>query len=116
MQQGSCSRPKENFEELLLLHFPVEQITPVSQYDYTYNKSNDDNYTYSFDFRVQMGSNKLSNHSYGFAIDINPVQNPYKSGNKTFPTNAKEKVSTGRIRLTDEMGQRVIELFKKYGW
>jgi len=104
------------FEELLPLRFPIEQVTPVSQYDYTYNKSMDDNYTYSFDFRLETNSKKFSNHSSGFALDINPVQNPYKSGKKTFPPNAKEKGSTGRIRYTDPIGKKVIELFKKYGW
>ncbi len=104
------------FKELSQLRFPIEQITPVSQYDYTYNKSNDDNYTYCFDYRKETSSNKRSNHSYGFALDINPVQNPYKSAGKTFPSNAREQLSTGRIRYTDPMGQKVIELFKKYGW
>ena len=107
---------KNIFEELLQLRFPIEQITPVSQYDYTYNKSEDDNYTFCFDFRLQTRSSKLSNHSYGFAVDINPIQNPYKLRGKTFPPNAKEYVSTGRIRITDKKGQQVIELFKRYGW
>ena len=36
-----------------------------------------DNNTSCFNFRRVYGKEKLSNHSYGKAIDINPLYNPY---------------------------------------
>lgn len=39
----------------------------------------DENNTSAFNYRPAVGSGKLSNHAYGFAIDINPQQNPYVS-------------------------------------
>lgn len=39
----------------------------------------DVNNTSAFSYRPAVGSKKLSNHAYGFAIDINPQQNPYVS-------------------------------------
>jgi len=35
-----------------------------------------DNNSHSFNFRVIAGTSKLSLHSFGRALDINPVQNP----------------------------------------
>ena len=39
----------------------------------------DENNTSAFNYRPAVGSGKLSNHAYGFAIDLNPQQNPYVS-------------------------------------
>ncbi len=36
-----------------------------------------DNNTSCFNYRTVSGKSKLSNHSYGCAIDINPLYNPY---------------------------------------
>ena len=36
-----------------------------------------DNNSYSFFYRKIYGTNNLSKHSYGLAIDINPKENPY---------------------------------------
>ena len=33
--------------------------------------------TCCFNYRVATGSSKLSNHAYGKAIDLNPLENPY---------------------------------------
>ena len=41
------------------------------------NQSMAANNTSAFNYRTVSGTNKLSNHSYGRAIDINPLYNPY---------------------------------------
>lgn len=40
-------------------------------------KSIENNNTSAFNYRVVPGTNQLSNHAKGYAIDINPLQNPY---------------------------------------
>ena len=35
------------------------------------------NNTSAFNYRVVPGTDRLSNHAMGFAIDLNPVENPY---------------------------------------
>ena len=47
-----------------------------------------DNNTSAFNYRKIEGSSNLSNHAFGKAIDINPVQNPYKKGNYISPKGA----------------------------
>ena len=49
----------------------------VDEYNADDNASMADNNSSSFNYRVVEGSNKLSKHSLGLAIDINPKYNPY---------------------------------------
>ncbi len=70
--------------------FPLAKVIPIAHPAYRWDdfRSCDDNNTSSFNYRVIAGSNKISKHSYGLAIDINPVQNPYirydSSGQESF--------------------------------
>lgn len=41
------------------------------------NRSIADNNSYAFFYRKIYGTDKLSNHSFGCAVDINPKENPY---------------------------------------
>lgn len=80
---------KEIFNELLELKFPIEKVIPLVKYNWSDDKSMEDNNSSAFNYRVIYGTDRLSNHSYGRAIDINPKLNPYipVDGN-TFPKGA----------------------------
>lgn len=67
----------EIFYELYLNKYAIDKIKLIDEYGADDEKSMEDNNTASFNFREQSGGTKLSNHAYGLAIDINPVQNPY---------------------------------------
>jgi hypothetical protein len=67
----------EIFKELYELKYPIERMVLVDEYDADDNKSMAANNTSAFNYRVVDGTNKLSLHSYGLAIDINPLYNPY---------------------------------------
>ncbi len=43
------------------------------------------NNTSAFNYRMMTASNNLSNHALGFAIDVNPLENPYVSGRNVQP-------------------------------
>ncbi|MHB8139520.1 MAG: M15 family metallopeptidase [Smithellaceae bacterium] len=58
------------------LKFPVGKVIPIVAYHWEDGDSMADNNSSGFNFRVIEGTNKLSLHSFGRAIDINPVQNP----------------------------------------
>lgn len=58
------------------LKFPVGKAIPIVAYAWEDGDSMADNNSSAFNFRVIEGTNKLSLHSFGRAIDINPVQNP----------------------------------------
>lgn len=82
----------EIFRELYEVHYPIEKIRLVDEYQADDNLSMADNNSSAFNYRVIDGTNKLSNHAKGFAIDINPLYNPYvrvKNGvQQVLPDNA----------------------------
>ena len=65
------------FEELYINRYPIERMVLIDEYDANDEMSMRDNNTSAFNYRVISGSTTLSNHSYGLAIDINPLYNPY---------------------------------------
>lgn len=67
----------EIFEELYEHQYPIEKIRLVDEYGGDDEASMADNNTSCFNYRLIAGTDRLSNHSYGLAIDINPFYNPY---------------------------------------
>lgn len=66
----------EIFYELYQIHYPLERICLVDEYQGDDSLSMQDNNTSCFNYRA-LPSGRLSNHAYGLAIDINPFYNPY---------------------------------------
>lgn len=67
----------EIFKTLYENQYPIERMVLVDNYQADDESSMSANNTSAFNFRQISGSSKLSNHSYGMAIDINPMYNPY---------------------------------------
>lgn len=102
------------FQQLYRIHFPIERIEPMFAYNWSDRKSMEDNNTSNFNYRTIAGTDRMSNHAYGRAIDINPVQNPYLSSNgRKSPQNSYyHRDSLGTIWKDDT----IIALFKKKKW
>ncbi len=64
------------FSELYKRRFPINKIRGAHHYGGDDQLSMADNSTTCFYFRPIAGSKVISLHSYGIAIDINPLQNP----------------------------------------
>lgn len=67
----------EIFHELYEHQYPIEKVWLIDEYNADDELSMADNNTSCFNYRTVSGKSKLSNHSYGCAIDINPLYNPY---------------------------------------
>lgn len=67
----------EIFAELYRQNYPIESIRLVDDYGADDEASMEANNSSCFNYRVIYGTSRLSNHSYGKAIDINPFYNPY---------------------------------------
>lgn len=65
------------FRILNELRFPIEKIQPLSIYKGSDQLSMQDNNTSCFNHRFIANSKFISLHSYGMAVDLNPLQNPY---------------------------------------
>ena len=78
----------EIFKELYDKKYPIEKVRLIDEYNADDNLSMNDNNSSAFCYRTIKGSNKISNHGKGMAIDINPFQNPHVIGESTNPVEA----------------------------
>lgn len=104
----------EFFEILLKSNFMVEKVFPIVKYNWDDNRSMENNNSSGFNYRKVEGQNKLSKHSYGKAIDINPRWNPvYYSSGKISPMGAKRDVTKNGVFLAESLG---VQFLKSRGW
>jgi len=111
---------KEVFRAALEEKFPISSAIPISHDRfYSGGKWNEDdqsmmmNNTSAFNYRLATGGTSLSKHAYGFAIDINPVQNPYIKGDVVLPPGAVYDTSKAG---TLARGSGIVQAFLRLGW
>lgn len=112
------------FYELYKIKYRIQRMKLVDEYEADDEKSMRANNTSAFNYRTVSGSNKLSKHAMGFAIDINPRINPYiNSGGKLSPANAKAYRCRSRKKCKGKYASymigansKITKIFKKYGF
>ena len=67
----------EIFQELYRNEYQIEKVLLIDEYEGDDTASMEDNNTSCFNYRLVEGSEHLSKHAYGLALDINPLYNPY---------------------------------------
>ena len=71
----------------------------------------------AFNFRTIAGTNTISRHGFGMAIDINPIQNPYVRGNNVLPEAGRAYLNRNDVRPGMIVrGGPVYEAFISRGW
>jgi hypothetical protein len=106
------------FDGLYEARFPLEQVRLVDEFGADDDRSMAANNTSAFNCRLAHGSQRWSEHAYGRAIDINPVQNPYvtRSGEVLPPAGrAYTDRSSGSPGLI-AAGGPVTKAFATIGW
>lgn len=86
------------FRELYEGGFPIERMQLIDAYGADDNASMADNNTSAFCYREIDGTDILSNHSFGTAVDINPVQNPYVRGDLVQPEESRAYLERQDVR------------------
>ena len=109
------------FQELYKAAYPIERMVLIDEYDADDEASMRANNTSAFNFRPASGMSRLSSHSTGMAIDINPLYNPLvkERGGRTlfYPSNAEVYIDrTKYFPYKIEKGDLCVRLFKKYGF
>lgn len=110
----------EIFEELFEARYPVEKMLLIDAYEAEDDLSCDDNNSSAFCSRTVTGDpSRFSKHSYGKAIDLNPLINPYY--NPMY--REKEEVIGGEFLDRDQAirgmireGDACYQAFIKRGW
>ncbi len=67
----------EIFRALYDASYQIDKIRLIDEYGGDDDLSCDDNNSSCFNYRVVGGTDTLSKHALGLAVDINPFQNPY---------------------------------------
>lgn len=89
VHKAAAPEAREAFEALHSLSFPILKAVPVVAYGWDDEASMADNNSSAFNYRTILETDRLSNHSFGLAIDINPLLNPYTSrSKKVYPEGA----------------------------
>lgn len=107
------------FYELFKAKYPLASVRLVDDYGQPASDSLSmaANNTSAFNYRRISGSKTLSRHSYGAAVDINPVFNPYIVGARVAPENSKPYVDRSRnFAGKIDHADLCYKLFLKYGW
>ena len=109
------------FRQLFEAEFPIHRIQLPPRYRPPTRRDwfNTRNRTAAFNCRPATGNpGSLSHHSYGWAIDINPLQNPYVRSDGSVLRRAA-KPYTDRSRREPGMihpGDVVVRSFARIGW
>lgn len=88
------------FRELYNARYPIACMRLVDEYEASDLKSMADNNTSCFCYRTVAGSKQLSKHSFGMAVDINPLYNPclYVRSGKVLPPEGKSFANNRDVR------------------
>jgi len=97
--------------------FPLRRLQPVSAYRGSDDASMAADNTSGFNCRFVGGTSRWSNHAYGEAIDVNPVENPYVQGSRVSPPAGRAFVDRNRYRKGMAMPNGVlVRAFAAVGW
>jgi D-alanyl-D-alanine carboxypeptidase-like protein len=106
------------FAALYAGRFPIRRMRPVDAYRGDDYASIEADNTSAFNCRAATGSTHWSQHAYGRAIDVNPIENPYVYANGT-TTHAASRPYLDRSRVRPGMavaGGPLVRAFAGVGW
>ena len=129
--EAVAARVANIFETLYRYQFPIAQAKTIEYYDGQDKSSMAANNTSAFNYRPIAGKTLLSVHSYGVAIDVNPIQNPclepqpicnpeevripvQPSAGQAYLN--RTNIRPGMVEQSLDKGLRVVELFKENGF
>ena len=76
--------------------FPIRRMVPVDAYGGSDYRSIEADNTSAFNCRYVDGTTRYSQHAYGRAIDVNPIENPYVTSAGTTSHPASSRTCAGR--------------------
>jgi hypothetical protein len=105
------------FRTLYRAGFPIRRMVPVDAYGASDFRSIEADNTSAFNCRYVEGTTRWSEHAYGRAIDVNPIENPYVSGGRTSHRASVTYVDRTRRRpgMAAEGGV-LVRAFDRIGW
>lgn len=105
------------FRQLYLRDFPIRRMELIENYGGSDDASMAADNTSAFNCRAITGGTSYSVHSYGKAIDLNTIENPYVKGTLVLPAAGAEFLDRTDVRpgmLID--GDRAVRAFTSRGF
>ncbi|MET0385174.1 MAG: M15 family metallopeptidase [Polyangiales bacterium] len=105
------------FAQLFAAGFPIASMRRIDCFAGDDDASMAANNCSAFNFRPIQGTEVLSHHGLGLAIDINPVQNPWLRGERIDPPAGREYLDRSHVRpgMIVRPGP-VLDAFSAAGW
>jgi hypothetical protein len=105
------------FRRLYRARFPIRRMRPVDAYRGSDDASMAADNTSGFNCRRVAPSGPWSEHAYGKAIDVNPVENPYVHGGRVEPAAGRAYLDRSRRRPGMAIRSGVlVRAFDDAGW
>jgi hypothetical protein len=105
------------FRRLYAARFPIRRMVPVDAYGGDDFRSIEADNTSSFNCRNATGSTHWSQHAYGLAIDVDPIENPYMDSGKTSHHASVPYLDRARVRPGMAVsGGALVAAFAAEGW
>jgi hypothetical protein len=111
------------FRRLYELRFPIRHMRLADAYGPSRSRPADGDVTASFECRQAVpspcnrgsGTGSWSEHAYGEAVDLNPVENPYVGCGRTRDRSSLRYLDRSRHRL-GMVTPAVVQAFRSIGW
>ncbi|WP_066360172.1 M15 family metallopeptidase [Herbidospora mongoliensis] len=106
------------FKKLYDFRYPIKRMEPVDKYKADDYASIDADNTSAFNCRAATGSTNWSQHAYGFAVDLNPLENPYVEADGAHAHGNADNYVDRPLKKPGVInaGDRVVEAFAGIGW
>ena len=105
------------FRRLYVARFPIRRITPISAFHGSDDASMAADNTSAFNCRRAVGGSGWSQHAYGLAIDVNPLENPYLLDGKVLPPAGRRYLDRSHVRPGMAVaGGVLVRAFESVGW
>jgi D-alanyl-D-alanine carboxypeptidase len=106
------------FRRLYASRFPIRRMVPIDSYGASDFRSIEADNTSAFNCRYVDGTTRYSEHAYGRAIDVNPIENPYVTSAGT-TSHAASRAYLRRAPFRPGMaaeGHALVRSFAAIGW
>jgi hypothetical protein len=105
------------FRRLYGARFPIRRMVPVSRYRGSDDASMAADNMSGFNCRRVPGSTRWSEHAYGLAVEVNPVENPYVVRGRVLPPAGRRYLDRSRYRPGMAIaGGLLVRAFASVGW
>jgi D-alanyl-D-alanine carboxypeptidase len=117
VHETAASPLRTAFRRLYATRFPVRKIVPIDAYGGSDFRSIEADNTSAFNCRRATGSSSWSEHAYGRAIDVNPIENPYTENGRVYHRASRSYVARRQVRKGMAVeGGALVRAFDAIGW